>query len=177
MHEEYYGRSRGCGDPESPRRIPGALKREEMDERQIMKGTVVSIQCCPGHRKPMRSVRQVDVMEDLGLRGDRHALSGSSRQVLLIEKETLDAVGLQPGDVGENITTAGVELMRLRLRDRLKIGGEVILEMTKPCSPCSRMEEIREGLLRELAGRRGMLSRVVRGGSISVDDPVEVIPG
>lgn len=120
----------------------------------------------------MDQVRSAEAIENLGLKGDRHALPDSSRQILMIEQETLDELGLSPGMVKENITTAGIVLMKLPYKERLLIGKDVVLEITKPCSPCSRMEEIRPGLRQELAGRRGILARVIRGGVISLDDPV-----
>lgn len=115
-----------------------------------------------------------ELVANLGLRGDVHALPDSSRQVLLIERETLEALGLEPGAVKENITTEGIRLMDLPAKTRIGIGAEAVLEITKPCSPCSRMEEIRTGLLKEIAGRRGMLARVVAGGTIRRGDAVRV---
>ena len=136
-------------------------------------GKIVSLQLCPGYRKPMTPVEQAEVVENLGFKGDTHALPDSSRQILLIEKETLDELQLQPGIVKENITTEGIALMSRRRGNRLKIGN-VVLEITKSCSPCSRMDEIRSGLLKELAGRRGMLARVVKGGVIRRGDRIQV---
>ena len=138
-------------------------------------GIILSLQICPGHRKPMQAVEQTTMIENLGLKNDRHALPDSSRQVLLVEKETLDALGLMPGQVKENITTSGIRLMTLPRNQHLLLGNEVVLEITKACSPCSRMEEIRPGLLREIAGKRGMLARVVRGGSVRQGDTIQPI--
>lgn len=138
-------------------------------------GTIYSLQLCPGYRKPMLMVEEAEMIVNLGLKNDKHALPDSSRQVLLLEKETLDMLGLQTGQVKENITTKGIHLMSLKHHDRIKIGSEVVLEVTKACAPCSRMEEIRPGLLKELAGRRGMLSRVITGGVIHNGDDIEVV--
>jgi MOSC domain-containing protein YiiM len=143
-----------------------------MTDEAYSSGRILSIQLCPGHRKPMNKVGSAEAIENLGLKGDRHALPDSSRQILMIEQETLNELGLSPGAVKENITTTGVVLMKLPYKERLLLGGDVILEITKPCSPCSRMEEIRPGLGQELAGRRGILARVIRGGVISVGDPI-----
>jgi MOSC domain-containing protein YiiM len=123
----------------------------------------------------MNVVGHAEVIKNLGLKGDTHALPDSSRQILLIEKETLDALSLSPGQVKENITTEGITLMGLKMNDRLRLGNDVLLEITKPCSPCSRMEEIRPGLLKGLAGKRGMLARVVNGGVVSVGDTIEPV--
>ena len=129
-------------------------------------GIVTSLQLCPGYRKPMQIVEEAEFLPNLGVQNDKHALPDSSRQVLLIEKETLDELEVSPGEVKENITTTGIDLMRLQHRDRLIIGDSVVLEVTKPCSPCSRMDEIRPGLKLQLAGRRGMLARVLQGGTV-----------
>lgn len=122
----------------------------------------------------MQPVDEAQAVQNLGLKGDRHALPDSPRQVLLLEAETLDLLGLSAGELKENITTRGVDLNGLRTGDRLAIGPYVVLEITKPCSPCSRMEEIRPGLQQEVAGRRGTLARVLIGGTIRRDDPVTV---
>lgn len=137
--------------------------------------SVGSLQICPGHRKPMRLIQTAEAVENVGLKGDLHAIGGSERQVLLIERETLDRLGLGAGDVKENITTVHIDLMSLRRGKRMLVGAEVILEITKACSPCSRMEEIRAGLLREIAGNRGMLARVVKGGAIHRGDAITLL--
>jgi len=123
----------------------------------------------------MRAVGAAELVGSLGLKNDIHALPDSSRQVLLLEKETLDAMGLEPGIVKENITTAGIRLTGLPHRTRLRLGAQAVIEITKPCSPCSRMEEIRPGLLKEIAGRRGMLARVITGGEIRKGDSISVL--
>jgi len=143
-----------------------------MTDKDRSSGRILSIQLCPGHRKPMDQVGSAEAIENLGLKGDRHALPDSSRQILMIEQETLDELALSPGAVKENITTGGIVLMNLPHKERLLIGKDVILEITKPCSPCSRMEEIRPGLRQELAGRRGILARVIRGGVIAIGDSI-----
>jgi len=124
----------------------------------------------------MRIVEDAVAVENVGLEHDMHALRDSSRQILLAEAETLDELDLVPGEIKENITSLGVSLGTLKRSDRLLIGNDVILEITQPCSPCSRMEEIRPGLLKDLAGRRGMLARVLRSGTIRSNDPIMIIP-
>jgi MOSC domain-containing protein YiiM len=123
----------------------------------------------------MVPVRAATAVENLGLDGDLHALPDSSRQVLLIESETLAEFGLAPGQVKENITTTGIALMGLRRGQRLLVGASVVLEATKACAPCSRMDELRPGLLRAIDGRRGMLARVIRGGPVAVGDSITIL--
>ena len=173
MHERYSSpKSSSWGGTVDGTRTTGRT----FVKHQSSSGTIFSLQLCPGHRKPMQTVEHAETTVNLGLNGDRHALPDSSRQILLMEKEVLDLLGLVPAQVKENITTTGISLMALRHNDRLKIGDDVMLEITKECAPCGRMEEIRPGLLRELAGRRGMLARVVHGGNIRRNDHIVLLP-
>ena len=145
-----------------------------------LRGQVVSLHLSGGHRKPNRAVVRATFIEGEGIEGDRHASSRAERQgyqVLLMDEETLTDLALAPGVVRENVTTAGIDLASLSVGQRLGLGGQVVLEISKPCSPCSRMDEVRPGLQKELAGRRGMLASVVRGGSIAVGAPVSVLEG
>jgi MOSC domain-containing protein YiiM len=133
--------------------------------------TVVNLQLCPGNRLPMEPVTAAKAIENLGLAGDRHAKADSKRQVLLIEAETLEKLGLRAGDVRENITTRGIALMELPIGTRLRI-GEAMLELTVECEPCSLMDELRLGLRETLKGQRGMLARVTQSGTLSVGDAI-----
>ena len=90
-----------------------------------------------------------------------------------MDEETLSAFGLAAGMVKENITTRGIDLKTIAPGTRLVIGSAV-LELTKSCTPCSRMDEIRPGLREALEGQRGMLARVVEGGMLRVGDPIEI---
>ena len=145
-----------------------------------VRGRVVSLHVSMEHRKPNRTVDRATFIAGVGIEGDRHASSRVERrgyQVLLMDEETLGDLALAPGVVRENVTTAGIDLASLRVGQRLVLGGQVVLEISKPCSPCSRMDEIRPGLQMELAGRRGMLASVVQGGSVAVGAQVSVVEG
>ena len=122
----------------------------------------------------MQLVATANLVADLGLEGDKHASAASKRQVLLADKEALDAVGVLPGTIKENVTVEGVDVMRLPAGTRMRLGRSAVLEITAVCEPCFRMDEIRDGLKQELEGRRGMVSRVVQGGTINVGDPITI---
>jgi len=126
-------------------------------------------------RRPMREVEGVMAVADRGLEGCRHGRPGSRRQVLLIDSETLESLGLAPGQVKENITTRGLRLNELSKGQRLEI-GQAVFEVTGPCEPCSRMDEIRMGLQQKLHGQRGILCRVIEGGRIGRGDAIQVAP-
>ena len=153
---------------------------DTMVVRSHMGAYIVSLQLCVGHREPMSSVESARVIVGFGIEGDRHATGEgvrAARQVLLMDEETLEAFGLVHGEVRENITTSGLDPTFLQEGQRLALGGQVVLQITGPCAPCARMDEIRPGLRQELDGRRGMLASVVRGGTIRAGDAIEVLEG
>ena len=129
---------------------------------------------CLVHRFPMEEVDEVEVVANKGFRGCIHGRLGSKRQVSLIDRETLEKLGVAPGRVKENITTRGMDLQALSAGQILHIGQECVLEITGPCHPCARMDEIRMGLQEELRGQRGWLCKVNVGGRIRRGDRIEV---
>lgn len=138
-----------------------------------MPGRIQHLFLKPGHGQPMLPVQSCQAVEGKGLAEDI-SFGRSKRQVLLIEAETLQGFGIQPGDVRENVTVAGLALTPLAPSTRLA-AGEAVLEVIELCAPCSRMDEVRPGLQDELRDRRGILARVVQGGSIRVGDPIAVL--
>ena len=138
-------------------------------------GGIVALFLCTAHRAPMTLVAEAEFKANFGIAGDRHAVSGSRRQVVLIEAEILRALDLDLGEVRENVTTAGIALMALPRGTRLQLGESgATVEITGPCDPCYRMDEIRPGLQAALEGRRGVTARVVSGGTVRAGDRVAV---
>lgn len=138
-----------------------------------MPGQVAHLFLCPGSHRPMREVESATALQDAGLAGCRHARSGSRRQVLLMDTETLEAFDLQPGQIRENIATVGLAVNQFSKGQRLHV-GEAVLEVTGPCEPCFRMDEIRAGLQGKLRGQRGTLCRVIQGGRIVRGDSIQL---
>ncbi len=138
----------------------------------------------------MEELAEIHAVEDFGFEGCAHARPGGKRQVLLVDNETLELMELRPGIIRENITTSGLNvngrpgIIRenittsglnvngLALGQQLRVGGSR-LDVTAVCTPCDLMEKIRPGLRRELRGRRGMLCRVIAGGTIRQGDAIE----
>ncbi len=137
-------------------------------------GRVVGLYVSPAKGEAMLGRPEVEAVADHGFADDAHARPGGSRQVLLMDSETLRALAVKPGAVKENITTLGLNLQALAAGTRLQV-GDATLEITKPCTPCDNMNRIRPGLSQELEGRRGMLARVLTGGKIRVGDPIEIV--
>jgi MOSC domain-containing protein YiiM len=129
----------------------------------------------PKKRLPMEELSEVRAVDDAGFEGCAHARPAGKRQVLLVDRETLEAMDLQPGLIRENITTDGLNVNSLQIGQLLRV-GEARLEVSALCTPCDQMEAIRPGLRKELWGRRGMLCRVLQGGVIRRGDSVEKLP-
>jgi MOSC domain-containing protein YiiM len=92
-----------------------------------------------------------------------------------MQQEVLDDLGLEPGDVREQVVVRGLDLRTLASGARLKVGGAVF-EVGEPCAPCERMDEIRAGLRDKLEGRRGRFVRVVTAGTFGVGDRLTIEP-
>jgi MOSC domain-containing protein YiiM len=126
----------------------------------------------PKKHFPMEELSEVRALNDAGFEGCAHARPASRRQVLLVDRETLEAMNLRPGMIRENITTDGLNVNGLRIGQLLRV-GEARLEVTLVCTPCDQMEAIRPGLRKELWERRGMLCRVHEGGLIRRGDSID----
>jgi len=120
----------------------------------------------------MEHLEAATLLADSGVEGCAHARPGGKRQILLADRETLEAMELRPGVIRENITTEGINVNGLELGQRLRV-GTTLLEVSAVCTPCDQLEKIRPGLRREIYGRRGMLCKVIEGGTIRPGDPIE----
>jgi len=136
--------------------------------------TVLHIFRAPMRRLPMQELGEARLLTDFGVQGCSHGRFGSGRQVLLMDRESLDAMELTPGIIRENITTEGLAVNALSMGQRLRC-GEALLEVSAVCTPCDQLEKIRPGLRREIRGRRGMLCRVLEGGLVRAGDRIERI--
>ncbi|MDP6453781.1 MAG: MOSC domain-containing protein [SAR202 cluster bacterium] len=142
-----------------------------------MAAEIISLQICVGHRKPMDTVDSATFIEGFGIEGDRHAVQTGarvSRQVLLMDEDTLEGFGLGIGQIRENVTVSGIDIHEVAPGQRVTLGDDVVVEITQFCSPCDRMDEIRPGLREELLEQRGMLATVISGGVVNVGDQVRV---
>ena len=118
---------------------------------------------------------------EAGLEGDHFSgPPGDNRQVTLIQAEHIGFVGVlmgqqvDPALLRRNIVVSGLNLMALKNK-KFRI-GEAVLEGTKPCPPCSRMEEnLGHGGYNAMRGHGGLNARVIQAGKISVGDQVVVL--
>lgn len=152
-------------------------------------GTIEWIGIRPTRRADVQSLPDVQVAESIGLIGDHgntpetKRRGAGKREVTLIQAEYLPVIaalsGLKevtPELLRRNIVVSGSSL--LALKDRRFQLGEVILEGTGECHPCSRMEEnLGEGGYNAVRGHGGITARVLQGGVVRVGDRVTALPG
>ncbi|WP_421876835.1 MOSC domain-containing protein [Marinoscillum sp.] len=133
----------------------------------------------PERKQPLQEVNTVEVTEEKGLVGDHYSARSNKRQVTLIQQVHLDAVSsfmdtdVTPFMTRRNIVVKGINLFALR--DVQFQIGEVVLEGTGYCHPCSRMEEnLGPGGYNAMRGHGGITARVVIGGKIKVGDEIRL---
>ncbi len=105
---------------------------------------------------------------------------GRDRAVCLYSQELLDwlttqGVNVSPGQLGENFTTSGIDLLSLKIGDRLQIGNCQI-ELTSNRVPCKNLNRWHPDLLNIIKGRSGWLARVIEEGIVRPGDAFELIP-
>ena len=148
----------------------------------------------PGERGlPKLAVPEVRITA-LGVEGDynvfRHDVAGDdpNMAVLIVPFETLEQFNregwpVRPGDLGENITSIGVPYDDFAPGRRFQVGG-VLLEVTKPCTPCDNLfglpyvgpDRGRE-FLKVTLDRRGWYAKVLQEGRVRAGDPIAPVRG
>ena len=142
----------------------------------MQQGTITNLHIARVKGTPSDPVQDATAISGLGLEGDRSAYEGNMRQVLFMDKETLDDLGLVPGQVKENITITGLDLSQTKEGQVFFIGDDVSMELIGDCEACGKMEALALGLKDKIDGRRGMLAKVINGGHIKIGDSIRVEP-
>ena len=144
-------------------------------------GRVEWIGVRPARKEPMIALQEVQIGMDKGLAGDRFSgRAGSTRQVTLIQQEHLPVIAaclhreaIAPALLRRNIVVSGINL--LALKDKTFRIGDVLLEFTGLCHPCSKMErQLGEGGYNAMRGHGGITARVLEAGKVSLADAVFV---
>ena len=132
-----------------------------------------------GTRK--RAVEEGRLLEQWGLDGDAHA-GDWHRQVSLLAVESYErarrhwSLDLVHGDFAENLTTRGIDLPSLPIGTRLRVGPEVLLEVTQIGKKCHAGCEIQQLTGRCVFPEEGIFARVLRGGAVRAGDPIRITP-
>lgn len=168
-----------------------------------MGGTVTAVSCSSTHTMSKPNQDCVRLVTGLGVDGDAHfgatvkhrsrvardPTQPNLRQVHLIHAELHDALSaagftLAAGQMGENITTRGVDLLGLPAGARLRLGDKAIVEVTGLRNPCYQLDELRPGLMaatlerderNNLVRKAGIMGIVLAGGDVRPGDPIHVV--
>ncbi|MEV5339331.1 MOSC domain-containing protein [Streptomyces sp. NPDC052676] len=167
-----------------------------------MSGTITAVSSNGTYSFSKPNRESVTLVAGLGVEGDVHAgatvkhrfrmakdpAQPNLRQVHLIHEELFDevrAAGFEvaAGQLGENVTTRGIDLLNLPTGTRLHLGDEAVVEVTGLRNPCAQIDGFRKGLMKQVVGRdadgavrfkSGIMSVVLTGGVVRPGDPVRV---
>ena len=167
-----------------------------------LSGSVEALHRSDGHTFSKTGRHDVVLVAGLGVEGDAHAgatvrhrsrvakdpTQPNLRQVHLVHGELHDelrAAGfdVEPGDMGENLTTRGIDLLSLPTGSLLRIGETSLVSLTGLRNPCRQLDAFRPGLQGAVLGRdadgglirkAGVMGVVVLGGVVTEGDPIEV---
>lgn len=165
-------------------------------------GTVEAVHRSTTHGVRKESHSAITLVAGIGVEGDVHAgatvkhLSRVAkapekpnlRQVHLIHSELhaeLRDAGFEvnAGEMGENVTTRGLDLLGLPSGTRLRLGTDAVVEVTGVRNPCKQLDGIQDGLMSavldrdetgKLVRKAGVMSVVVTGGEVRPGDPITV---
>ncbi|NLG99477.1 MAG: MOSC domain-containing protein [Chloroflexi bacterium] len=173
----------------------------------MVSGTVVAVSRSAAHTFSKPVQERIQLLAGLGVEGDAHMGETvkhrsraardpdlpNLRQVHLIHAELheeLRAAGFEvsAGQMGENITTRGIDLLGLPAGARLHIGDTAVVEVTGLRNPCKQLDDLQQGLMAavldrdeqgQLIRKAGVMGIVISGGEVKPGDPIvlELPPG
>ena len=147
-----------------------------------MKGTLAQLNFSRGGM-PKLAVPSAVVTRD-GVAGDwqknRKYHGGPNRAVCIYSEELYawlreQGVEVGNGDIGENFTTRGLDLLKLARGDRLRVGSECVIQITDVRVPCSQLRKWDGDLPELIVGRSGWVAKVVVEGEVKAGDRIEVV--
>ncbi len=173
-----------------------------MGSTEITNAIVAAVSRSAGHTFSKPNELSIRLVAGRGVDGDAHhgetvkhrsrvardPSAPNLRQVHLIHCELFDelqAAGftVAAGQLGENITTRGLELLALPIGTRLRLGNDAVVEVTGLRNPCTQLDRFAPGLMRAVLGRdqngnfvrkAGIMSVVLAGGEVRAGDPIGV---
>lgn len=167
-----------------------------------MAGIVAAVSCSTTYTFSKPNAERITLLAGLGVEGDVH--SGTTvkhrsrmladptqpnlRQVHLIHAELFDEVAAKghavvPGQLGENVTTRGIDLLGLPTGTLLRLGHDAVVKVTGLRNPCAQINILSDGLLNEVVGRgadgeivrkAGIMGVVLSGGVVRPGDDIAV---
>lgn len=167
-----------------------------------MQPTIVAVSRSKEHAFGKPNATHIQLIAGQGVEGDAHAgttvkhrsrvakdpTQPNLRQVHLIHHELLEALRadgfeVQPGDLGENVTTQGIDLLALPQGTRLRLGERAMVEVTGLRNPCGQLDKFQSGLMAAVLDRddegnlirkAGIMAIVIDGGMVASADTITV---
>lgn len=141
-----------------------------------MKIESIAVSKKKGTRKNV--VREAEIQEDHGLRGDAHA-GPWHRQVSFLASESIKkarekGLDVSFGDFAENIATSGIEWKTIPVGTQVRLGHDALVEITQIGKECHNKCAIYYQAGDCIMPREGIFARVLKGGTIRVNDPVKI---
>ena len=168
-----------------------------------MDASVLAVSRSPTHAFSKPNVESIRLVAGLGVEGDAHAgetvrhrsrvavdpTQPNLRQVHLIHAELFGELAAKgysvaPGEMGENVTTRGIDLLALPAGARLHLGASAVVELTGLRNPCVQIDRFQKGLLAavldrdsqgQLVRKAGIMGIVLAGGEVRPGDPIAVM--
>ena len=167
-----------------------------------MGGVVTAVSRSARHTFTKPNEEHVTLLAGLGVEGDAHLgetvkhrsrvardpSRPNLRQVHLVHAELHDELraagfAVAAGQMGENVTTRGVDLLALPAGTRLRLGDSAVVEVTGLRNPCAQLDGLQAGLMAATLGRdeqgnlirrAGIMGIVLAGGAVRPGDPIQV---
>ncbi len=144
---------------------------------EIKKGRVVSINISEHKGVSKKSINSC-LINKFGFKGDAHA-GKWHRQVSLLSKESINKMekkgfNISSGSFAENITTEGIDLLKISIGNRLKIGNDVILEVSQKGKVCPRPCSIYYKIGDCIMPKEGIFAKVIKPGKVKAGDIIIV---
>lgn len=165
-----------------------------------MPAIVIAVSRSPSHTFSKRNELMIRLVAGLGVEGDAHQgetvkhryaarknpNAPNLRQVHLLHEELFDELradgfALQPGALGENVTTRGLDLLALPQGAQLRLGAEAVVKVTGLRNPCRQIDAFASGLTAAVLGRdaegrlirkAGVMAVVIRDGDVRPGDEI-----
>jgi MOSC domain-containing protein YiiM len=155
------------------------LKRNKMDNNNWYKGKIIAISISKRKGTKKHNIKKAELKKNIGIVGDAHA--GSTRPISLLAEESIEKIlkkGLKvgPGDFAENITTRGIDLLKLRIGQEVKLGERVIIEIVQIGKICHSKCNIYYQAGDCVMPREGIFAQVLRSGTIKGGDAIVIEP-
>lgn len=168
-----------------------------------MTGSIAALHLSPAHTLKKETTDQLEIIKGLGVKGDAHMgekvkhrsrvrkdpNQANLRQVHLIHAELFEELRAKGydvgfGEMGENMTTSGLDILNLPQDTELHIGASTRLLITGLRNPCAQLDTIHKGLMKACIGRTdagelerkaGIMTVVLEGGTVRTGDEIKVV--